>query len=161
MTLETAGIPSTFNLRTDDRPGWKEIDFIIASRLDGPTERLKHFVSTPLFVPDESGTLRKLRTLDPGREVEIDLAEGTRYETNSTGTFASLDGVDKELVFQENWAITWDGFQPATAYHTYVLAWRSDSIEWWAGEKDKAQKRITINKRTSKDDVFPQKGPFP
>lgn len=102
-----------------------------------------------------------MRTLDPDREVEIVLAEGTHYETNSTGTLASLDGVDTEAVFQENWAITWDAFQPATAYHTYALAWRPDSIEWWAGEKDKAQKRITINKRTSEDDIFPEKGPFP
>ncbi|KAK9896995.1 hypothetical protein P389DRAFT_188739 [Cystobasidium minutum MCA 4210] len=166
MDIESTGapgIPSTFNFRKDNaKDGEEEIDFIIASREDKKTGKLRHFVSTPIYLQNDKKVCTKAKILGPENQVWVHLPAGVALETNSTGTFESLDGVDAAAVYEENWAITWDGFEPAKDFNTYAIKWLDDSIEWWAGPKSEAQFRVRISKvtRGTDKDNFP-KGPLP
>lgn len=141
--------------------GRKEIDFIIATRESDPGD-FKHFLSTPLFIPQKNGTLRRLRTLSgDDQEVEVVLGEHTIFATNSTGKLKKdVDADDRARIFDQNWAITWKNYDPAIEYYTYGLQWLPDSIKWYGGTADHATLRISINKKTTEPDIFP-KGPFP
>lgn len=158
--MSTAGIPSTFNFRKEGQPGFGELDFIVASVETGK-DKAKHFISTPLWTPNGKGGLRKLRTLDPGREVEVNLAVGTLYATNTSAKTDNFDGNAAEAAsyFDQNWGITWKGFEPAKAENTYAVKWLDTSIDWYAGSKNDVPLRITLKKTTS-DETFPT-GPLP
>lgn len=138
---------------------WKEINFIIAT-IETDNGKLKNFVSTPLWMPAEDGSLRKLKTMGSDKEVEVVLAEGTHIATDISKRKDDFVGQQSEATFDQNWGITWKDFQPAKGYHTYATKWLPDKIEWYAGEKNKASLRITLNKKTTDDKSFP-KGPFP
>ena len=138
-----------------------EMDFVVAS-VKTDESSLKHFVSTPIWTPDGNGGLRKLTTLGLDPEVKIELAGGTTYATNISGqskTFAgSGDKAEQASYFDQNWAITWDGFDPTKVVNRYGVAWHSDKIEWYAGNNLTAMPlRITLS--TTKN-IFP-KGPLP
>lgn len=158
----TAGIPSTFNFRRDSTPGWKEIDFIIASRQAEP-DKLSHFISAPLFVPSDgaTGPLRTLRLFGDDPEIDFELGPDTRMETNSTGKVMSFDPLTVNNIFQENWALTWDGFDPTAKDSTYAINWLPDRIDWYAGRGMKPPLRVSYKMKEKHKDVFPTKGPFP
>lgn len=159
---ETAGIPSTFNFRRESDKDWqgitligrKEIDLIIAT-IQADSGKLKSFMSIPLWVPAGDGTLRKLKTMGTDKELEVVLSEGTEFATDISKTNDDFVGDNAEAAFDENWAITWKDFKPYDDYHTYAMKWLSDSIEWYAGQKDMAALRITLNKKTDGDSLFP------
>lgn len=161
MQTSTAGIPSTFNFRKDGRPDLGEIDLIVAS-IETEKGNLKHFLSTPLWTTDENNTLRKLKTVNPGQEVSIELAADTSFATNisaKSDTFVG-DVAQAASYFDVNWGITWKGFNPTSDKNKYGIKWLSDSIQIYAGNTEEPMPlRLTV-KRTTNADVFP-KGPFP
>lgn len=160
LPSETAGIPSTFNFRRDSVPGWKEIDFIIAT-IETDSGAFKSFISTPLWLATDDGTLRKAKTIGELREVDVILAEGTEFATDISKHNDNFVGINPEAAFDQTWAMTWKDFQPFKDYHTYAMSWHPNTIAWYAGEKNKASLRVTLNQKVNDDKIFPTKGPFP
>lgn len=159
---DIAGIPSTLNMRQDERTG-EEVDFIIGTRQAEP-DKLRHFISMPLYKSVKSDKPEKLRVFDKDKdknEVIVEFAEGVFFASNSSGQLKkNLDERESEEVFQENWALSWKGFDPAEMTHTYVLQWKEDNITWFIGEKNHPTRKVLMRKTDSNKDAFP-KGPLP
>jgi hypothetical protein len=177
MHFFIAGIPSTFNFRKG-QPKKKipsffeplhpigtlaEIELIVASvKTD---EGVKHFMSTPVYTSDAKGIIRRLRTLGSDAEVKVELAAGTTYATNISAhskTFAgSGDKAEEESYFDQNWGITWEGFDPTKETSRYGIKWLPERIQFFAADHGQPMPlRLTINKATKALGVFP-KGPLP
>lgn len=161
-----AGVPSTLNLRNDTNTG-QEIDFIIASR-EIEKDKLKHFLSVPVYRSglSSSDNSAKLLVFDPNEdrdEIKVDLAEGVYFESNSSGrlrTFEDMTAEKRKQMFQENWAITWDGFEPDEELNTYFLQWNEDSIAWYGGPFQRPVERIKFSRVELRKEAFPT-GPLP
>lgn len=160
----SAGVPSTLNVRNDTKTG-EEIDFIIASR-KVEDNKLRHFLSVPLYKSVTTDKPAKLLLFNPdenSNEVKVDLGKDVYFESNSSGRIQSSEKLSDEArrkLFQENWAISWDGFEPQKKLNTYVLHWNESSITWSVGSPEQPVERIKFTRIDSKKDVFP-KGPLP
>lgn len=154
--MPLAGIPTTFNFRRDGDLGWKELDFIIASRQDGAAT-FQNFISVPIYMFTGQNTPhRKPTVCGASREVEPVLGEGAYFVGQSQNPCSTVAN------FQENWAVSWDGFDPASKFHTYAVEWLPGAISWYVGAGDAAATRkITLKKNpVMMYDFFP-KGPLP
>lgn len=99
---------------------------------------------------------RKLTVCGDSPEVTPVLGDGVYFAGQSQ------DPCSLAANFQENWAISWDGFDPGSSFHSYAVEWLPGAISWYVGAGDApATRRITLNKNpVMMYDFFP-KGPLP
>lgn len=142
--------------------GKAEVHFMAVS-LETQKGPLKHYLSIPHFAPRDESGLRNLTTGGDNAEVRIELAGGTTYATDTSDSENfDVDGEEgaKLVGFQQNWGITWAGFDPTSEENVYGFKLLKGSTEWYAGNQwTDMPLRMKVHE-TTKNDIYPR-GPLP